>query len=476
MTDRLRELYLAGAVLGLIVLGLLAEAVSNPVTDPGRSLDSSRHVERAAFCPQAAAEAGSRTSVAVASATGAQVPVDFEEAAFGSLVSPPPPETVDLPEGSFLTRKPTDGAALNAIGYGGRVVAGVAGTYEEPVEGAGGARCSEHYANVWYFPAGSSALGYDERILLYNPFADEAVARVTFFTPAGEQGSASLDDVAVGSGSWQEINVNEFVKTQKLLSATVESVRGRVIAWRVLFAKPEDAPHGVGLSLGASEPSDTWYFPEGFIGPGSNQSFTVLNPTEREVTASLSLFTDKKVVQPPDDRIEDFQSITLAPETSQEVSLAGLESPAGGTLSHVSALVSAAEGAEIVVERTMSLSGGDLDGVATEMGLTQTGTRWMLAPAAARPATDALAVYNPGAAKATVNVTLLTADGPQSPDSLQGVEIKPHLRLQIPIGAITRKEGAAYAVLTSDRPVAAERLGSTSSDIADAAGRLVVTE
>jgi Family of unknown function (DUF5719) len=476
MSDIRRELYLVGGVLGLIALGLLTDAVSSPVQDPGRRPEVARHIERAAFCPQAVAEPGSEISVAVASATGGALPVDLEEATFGPTASPSPPSTVDLAERSFLTREPTDGAALNAVGYGGHVVAGVAATYEEPVEGAGAARCSERYSNIWYFPGGSSALGYDERILLYNPFADEAVARVTFFTPAGDRDSPSLDDVAVGSGSWEEISINEFAKTKDLLSATVEPIRGRVIAWRVLFAKPEEAPHGVGFTLGATETSDTWYFPEGFIGNGSNQSFTVLNPTEHEVTASLSLFTDKKVVQPPDDRIEDFQSITLEPRTSQEVSLAGLEAPDGASVSHVSALVSAAEGAEIVVERTMSLSSGDLDGVAMEMGIAQPGLRWMLPPAVAKPATDALAVYNPGGAQASVSVTLLTEDGPQSPKSLQGITLKPHLRAQIPIGAITREEGAAYAVLTSDRPVVAERLGSSDVDIADAAGRLVVDE
>ncbi|MDQ3985023.1 MAG: DUF5719 family protein [Actinomycetota bacterium] len=463
--ERMRELYLGAALVGVIALTVLVESASAPVTRPEVIQVTESYVERATFCPPTVDEDGANGSFAVASASGDATPIDFETARGPLEESPPPPGFEELDAGSFTARRSKEGAASNVVGYGEHVVAGAAATFESPAEGAASARCSESASDSWYFPAGSSELGFDERILLYNPSADEAVASVSFFTPSGDISRASLNDVAVPSGSWTEIEVNDFVNTQRLLSAKVEVERGRIIAWRALFAKPEGEQRGVSLSLGATEPSNTWYFPEGFVGSDAGETLTILNPGSEESTANVSLFSSKGNLRLP----QDLLQITLEPETSRNVSLSKVESPTGAELEHVSAVVTASEGAEIVVERTLSLAGVPYEGVAMEVGLTRRSTRWLLPPPIADSAANTLALYNPTGTTATVDISLLSEEGLQTRDSLSNLKIKPGRRRQTFIA----RDESLFVAVESDAPIVAERLSYSGADIADTMGQPV---
>ena len=463
--ERVRELYIGAVLVGVIALTALVESAADPVTRPDVIQVTDRYVERATFCPPTVDEEGAIGSIVVASATGDAAPVDFETARSALEESPPPPTSLELDAGAFAARRSKGGAASNLVGYGGHVVGGAAATLETPAEGAAASRCSESSAENWYFPAGSSELGFDERILLYNPFADEAVASVSFFTPSGDIARASLNDVAVASGSWTEIKVNDFVNTQKVLSARVQAERGRVVAWRALFAKPEGEQRGVSLSLGATETANTWYFAEGFVGSDANETLTILNPGTEESTATVSLFSSKGNLRVP----QDLLQITLEPGTSRNVSLSKVESPGGGELEHISAVVTASEGAEIVVERTLALSGLPFEGVAMEVGLTQRSTRWILPPPVTGSATNTVALYNPTGKTATVDISLLSKGGTRTRDSLSNLKIKPGRRLQ----TFVARDEPLFVVVNSDVPIVAERLSYSGVDIADAMGRAV---
>ena len=164
-----RELPVALGLGALALMGLAADWVSDPAPVHRSAPAGGGYVERAAFCPPGVADVGGTSQVAIASSTSGDIPLGVG----------PAPEPVALPEGSFLWRRTAGGRAVDAVGYGGHPVAGYAGVFRAPAPSAAAARCSESPSGSWYLPAGSSLLEFDERLLLYNPFPDEAVAEIS---------------------------------------------------------------------------------------------------------------------------------------------------------------------------------------------------------------------------------------------------------------------------------------------------------
>ena len=467
-----RELVLAVGLAAAALLGAGVEAVSGPVEQPQERPAPDPYVERAVFCPPAVDEDGAASQMTIASATGEAMPLDLEAPDPDPDASPPPPRATELGAGSIVIHRPEEGLPANAVGYGAHPVAGVAATYSTPAEGAAGTRCSERPSDFWYFPAGSSALGYDERLLLYNPFSDETSARVTFFTPSGESSPAGLDTVSVPSLGWEEIRLNEFAKTQNLLSVSVEARRGRVIAWRVVFGKPERGPRGVGMSLGATDASSTWYFPAGFLGEGVRQGFTLLNPNDEDAVVTVTLVSGDRSVQVPDNLLQ----ISVPARTSQRVSLDKVSFKDKSGLTHVSAVLASttedSDALPIVVERSLSMDVQGAEGLADEVGLTAPAERWLLPPPAQGSSAGALAIYNSSSKAAFVRVSLLTQDGAKRPKSLERLRLPSGGRLTVPLAAATGGE-PTVALVEADQVVVAERFAYSTpgSDITDAMGR-----
>lgn len=467
MSEKQRELKLVVAIAVLAVLGVGLDALSDPVEDAPPVATSDPHVERGTFCPPPGGQS-EKSQVSVTTVSGAEATIDFQDASVAADIDLPDPKTSQIKPGAFLLHT-SDDAALTTIGYGDRPVAGGIQAWSGPVEGAGAALCSARPSDTWYFPAGSSELRFDERLLLYNPYPDEAVARVTFFTPSGLIARTSLNDVAVPSGGWEEIAVNEFVNTQKVLSARVSSVRGRVIAWRALFQRPEGEPRGAGFTLGAPEASDMWFFPHGLLGGGASEKITIINPSDDEANVTIQVFSDKLNFDNPD----ELNQIRLEPQTSQEISLSSATPIFKGDVdaASLSATVMSNGAVPVVVERTLEIESGPFEGVATEVGATELARRWMLPPAAKTAGEDSLGLFNPGGNSATVDVELYTLEGSETPKTLTGLKVKSRGRLQKSLTEF-KDLGPFFAVVESDVPLAAERLvhSSASSDLADVMG------
>jgi hypothetical protein len=450
-----KELRLVGMVAAVALVGLLAQALGDPVeTPPPRSEQTGSFLERSVFCPPLP-DVDGPTVRAVSGATAAEdVSVSFE----------PSGEKQDIPAGrSTIAGSTAEG--LTAVGFGSPLVVGAIGSFTAPTEGSTGARCPSSTSNVWYFPVGTSDLGYDERLLLYNPFPDEAVARVVFADPAGERAKAALDDVAVPAGGTAEVHVNQFIGTQPFVAARVETVRGRFVAWRVIFHEPEKGPSGVSMTLGASRAADTWFFARGVIGSGSGQSFAVINPTDREAIVSVGLVTGKKVIAPP----QALTEIKIARRTAETIRLHDIPGPAERDLTGASAVVASTNGVDIVVERKVGAETGDLEGVATEVGAFAPARTWMIPPPVTGPVNDNISILNPTNKPANVEIVLRTREGPRTPKELSSLRIKPGLRIQVPIATVSSRS-ATIALVRSDQPVVAERSGRSAADTGDVLG------
>ena len=439
------------AGLAAVALDLTRDPVDAPASDV--AAPSGTFQTRAAFCPPPFSERFGSQTTAVTADPGGSASI---------RIRPQESENSELPEGRLLMQR-VEGPAIEAVGYGAVLHATALLAADKPTTGSGAARCPRVVSEQWYFPAGSSSLGYDERILVRNPFPDEAVVSVTFYTPTGKTTKANLAEVAVSAGESRFIRVNDFILRQPVLGASVEAQRGRIVAWRAVFAKPEDRPDGVYFELGATSSSLEWYFPEGEVDDGVEEVITLLNPNRRESIVTVSLATKSKPLQPP-----KLVEVRIPPGAIKTISLPQSLPSRDQGLGGVGTIVRSTNEVGVVAERTVWYA-SDRTGVASSIGARQPATQWIVPPAAVASVEDSLVLLNPSAERASVTIALFRQDGqpiePQDP-----IRVNAGGRVSFSLNELSGGQPVAVLV-TSDQPIVAERVASTGNgDVASVMG------
>lgn len=451
----------------VVVLGALAASAAavgagaERVRVSSGEREAAPFVERAVYCPPQVDGPRVRQDLGISAETRVPGTVQIEPALRGRT---------GLPGDGLIVRPVEAPAATNVVGYSAPVAASSVMTTTKPT-GIAAASCSPEASDLWFFAAGSSELSADQRLLLYNPFPDEAVVRVALFTPVGERSKANLADVAVPSGEWREVKINRFILREPVLSATVVAGRGRVVAWRAMLSTSDDRGRGFELSLGSTEASQTWYFPDGSIGDSAAEHLTVLNPTGQEAVVTVALSTSRKRIQPP-----ELVDVTVPPNTSKDLDLATIDTGIKADDFGAAATLSSTNGVPVIAERRIVYTGASA-GVAAEVGIRAAGMRWVMGPVAPRPDEDSVSVLNTGNRSATVSIELHLEGGEvTAPGKLAEVTLKAGLRKEFALERVTRGRPASV-VVTSDRPVVAERSSYSKArrDVSDVMGTAVAT-
>jgi hypothetical protein len=459
VSERLREWIVAAIVAIGIVGGVALDVFVPPPRASTRPSGDPRFLDRSEFCPPPLAATGYRQALILS-------PGD-RRAAVGLEPRRPRPTPVPANRISVVSSDGSTGEIV--VGYGAPAHAGAAlGSSDARRGGAGAAVCTDETSRQWFIPGGTSAIGYDQRILLHNPFPDEAVVRVSLLTPAGQAlNQAGLDDVAVPAGEYEEVTLNKFVTPRDHFGAVVSAIRGRVVAWTGLIGAARGAPHGFEFTVGAPRAALRWFFPHGVAPGDGEETIALLNPNKREVTVTLSLAGRRNAAQP-----RALIDLPVPPRASQTVSLTeaaprSLTGEDGG----VSVTVVSTNGLPLVAERRVATAGGD-EGLSSELGATEAAQLWFLPPPALDGRDDSVSVLNPGREDARASVRLLFADKPPlAPQAIQEVEIGAGLRWRIVLDRWLSGEPAGVLV-SSDVPVVAERSAYSRSagDIADVMG------
>jgi hypothetical protein len=446
VTDRRGEVTFAGILVALLLLGVALDVGSSEVPPArGGSLDASTFRARSIFCPGAVSGAAAALDLVIAAPTDDPLTVGIE---------PHEDAPADVSPFGGLLYDVGNGEPTDVVGYGGFATAHAMTTTERPGAGAGAAGCAGAAGETWYFAAGSASLDVDERVLLYNPFPDEAVVRIVLFTPKGEMSKASLADIPVPSRSFTVVELNEAVQVEegRTLALQVQAERGRVVAWRQMFVADEDRPTGMEFSLGAPKAAAAWHFPEGAVGGGAAERISILNPSEEEAVVAITLAVDRaKVLSPP-----DLMEVAVPPRSQTNVRVADYLKT-GDEPRAVSATVRSINEVPVVAEREVSYDSDAGVGVAAEVGATAESERWIAPPAATEAAEDALSILNPSTDEAQVTVRLLGMDGIEmATPGLADPEIGPGGRIRIPLARWT---GGApvLAFVESSVPVVVER-------------------
>jgi hypothetical protein len=330
---------------------------------------------------------------------------------------------------------------------GGEAVVELAGT------GASGdavTPCATAASPHWYFADGVTTKDATELLMLFNPFADDAVVDLVFGTEEGQVTPQALTGLSVRGEGMAVVNVGEFVQRREQVTAAVTARAGRMVVSRLQSFDGSAGRRGMSLALGSAAVGQQWYVPEGLVADGLTQRYHVFNPGTEEAAVEVDLALEQGDAEPIALTVPAQSRVTVAANDETRI-------PKG--VPHA-ATVRSLNGVGVVVERTIDAAPvARRSGSSITPGSQVAARRWALAAGAADGTYDEILVLqNPGPRTAVVSVRVLGEGGAGlvSPQALQGLEVPPGQRLGVRLGDSV--EGAATpAVVEADQPIVVER-------------------
>jgi cathepsin K len=296
-------------------------------------------------------------------------------------------------------------------------------------------------AEEWYLAEGATWPGYDEWILVMNPFNDAVTARVTFQTPAG---AVKGPDLSLAGNTRQSVHVNQYIQGADV-SATVTCTREGygVVAERSMYINAPDGKVDCHNSTGVTEPSSAWGLTEGATYSGYEEWVLVQNPTTVAAEATLYFLTPSKVVKGP----------TVGVSPGRRVSVKVNDYVQNDDVSTL--VFTANDDQSVVVERAQYVSSGQAKrGSHNSPGSIYTSKDWVLPEGCTAAGFDEwVLVMNPDTQKtAQVSLKFMTPQG-----EVQGpaASVPPASRRSFHVNLYTG--GDVSTMVSSDQYVIAER-------------------
>ncbi len=354
--------------------------------------------------------------------------------------------------------------ALTVETFGGRVVV------EEDIDGRAGVEsspCATQGSTQWFFAAGSTPRGVQQWLVLDNPFASDARVNIKLRTSDGVHEPQQLQELDVPRRSRVVVPVHTLVVREDRVSIEVDADLGRVVAEQTLVFTTDAGQPGIAMTLGAPAASDHWLFAGGNTVTGASGVVAIAN------VGSQNAQVDVQAIPAAGQPAIAPTQLMIAQDDVVWVQLGGCA--AGSSCVAIApnqafALdVHSEQGVDIVAqtltrftERTVEL------GATSVIGTPDPASTWLFARSIVdTERTTTLALFNPLAQSATVNVSLVHDGRVDAPAALQHVTVPPGARVTLVVIAPSRRlpTDDAAIVVSSTSPVVAERsiLGATDA-------------
>lgn len=447
-------------IIALLVAGLVTDhllgssevAQAAPVLPAAPSLAPAGALSSAWFCPalQATTTSAARGRVIVANSGASDLHVT---ASFTPSAGPPPSPTTRVIAAYARTTFRLEEVAPAPFTATTVTVDGIGGAVEQEVQGPLGesiAPCTRSSSDRWYFAAGRTDTDATLLLSLYNPFPADAIADLRFATDLGPTSPDAFQGIVVPGRGLAVVNVGERVRIRSAVATTVTVRSGRLVVDK-LQIQSGDQPRGLSLTLGATAPGTTWYYPDGVTAKGRTEHFELYNPGSKEAQVDVTAILDKGSADP-------FQ-LTLEP--GDRLSLQVDKEPRIPPDDGQAWVVSSTNGVPVVSERVMEAGTGSFrTGVADSMGSPVASERWEFpAGSSADNADEYLVVFNPGDHPARVEVTVSGLGQAVPLPGAHPLVIPPSSRRAVHINDVLAK-GIVVIDVLSDVAVVAERAQS----------------
>jgi hypothetical protein len=328
------------------------------------------------------------------------------------------------------------------------------------------APCATRPSSVWHFAAGTTVRGVEQWVVLLNPFGDDAVVDVSFFTDGGAENPGELQSLTVPRRSRIAIQVDQKVLRQRSVATTIHARVGRIVAQQTLLFGPDSGRSGETRSLGAVAAANEWVFPSGRTAAGEVRTIAISNPGDLDAEVDVS-------VAPASDVVIEPATVRVPRHTVANVQIGGCGNvqppaclPVPPNVAY-SAAVRATLQVPVVAEDLTTYTSGRFTGAVAGLGSRAPSRAWVFArsrlPAELDAGLDLLTTAG-SAAKASVSFQV---NGKElKPPDLQGLVLRPGVRRSIPLAGRADLRGVdASIVVQADRPIVAERTVVRSDEL-----------
>jgi hypothetical protein len=326
--------------------------------------------------------------------------------------------------------------------------------------------CATQPSSVWHFANGTTVRGVQQWVVLFNPFGDDAVVDMSFYTEDGLEQPGDLQALTVPRRSRIAVAVDQYVRRQRAVATTIEARAGRIVAQQSLLFTPDSNRSGETRSLGAVAGADEWVFPSGRVASGATRTLAISNPGELDAEADVAVASsDDVVIEPVTVRI---------PRRSVATVLLGacgrLQPPAciqiPPNLTYY-AVVRATLDEPIVAEDLSTYTAGRFTGATASVGSRAPAKEWVFVRSRVSGELDAgLDILTTANSVAHASVAFVLKGKELRPADLQDIELRPGARQSIPLASRPELHGVdAAVVVRADRPIVAERTIVRADDL-----------
>lgn len=360
-------------------------------------------------------------------------------------------------------------AALVEFDTGGVVV-------EHQVTGPDGldrAPCAARSSRTWHLAGGTTRPGAREIIVLFNPFAANAVVDLSFVTDEGIRTPQVFEGVVLPARAVVPLDVTDVVTLFDSVSTSVTARTGRFVAERIQFVRTEVSAVdvvplvGVDVELGAPRAADEWVFGSPGVA-GQSTAIVVYNPGGSEAEVDVDVRLDR----PEESGIVEPFELTVPAGQRVTVLLSGDGVPVGGsgvvdgrgrvpdgvgfwvgvqTFNEVPVVVE-----QVIVRSDEAADPAVPDGIGWTSGSSLLAARWVTSVVGNENLAEQLVVVNP-APEGIARVSLSVIRDGAVVGTPTEVEVPARQRLVVDVGELAGAF-ASVLVVESTEPVAVERV------------------
>lgn len=315
----------------------------------------------------------------------------------------------------------------------------------EPLAGLRAADAEAAGPNRWYLAEGYTGRGFQEYVSVGNAGSTEASVTVTFLF----NGARPIDlSYTVPAGSRHTVDVNRVVGPGREVSVVVSSVSPDIAVERAVYFEYGGRPPGSHIAQAAAASSRTWYFAEGYTGPGFDEYVTVLNPGTAPAALTFEIQASCG--------FEVRSGLSVGSNSRRTFRVNDLAGPD----KHLSVKLNSDQ--PVVAERPMYFEYLGVDGQRWAgghcvMGATSLEKQYLFAEGTTRPGFDQwLTIQNPN--EVPINVTATYQFGPwQGAPATRSYRVDGRRRFTVFVPAEVGPGKDVSARLTSSTPFLAER-------------------
>lgn len=290
----------------------------------------------------------------------------------------------------------------------------------------------------WYFAEGKTDENFDTYVLLANPGDDAVNAWVFFFL----EGGAMVDYVFwVGPHSRFTMPVDAFPVVGAASFSMQVHADGPIVAERAMYFN-KGYIKGGHSTIGAAQPSQSWFFAEGCTQRFFESYILVGNPGDEDAFVNVDFYLNHGSIRY--EYLVAAHSRATIPISSQ------------GSLSNEEMAFSVYSNQPVVAERSVYYNLDSHRGGHVTVGSPVSSDRWYFAEGHTEGTFETyILMSNPGFTSANVEVVFQRDDGATF---AQGYVIPAQRRATVAVDALSGLERASFStVVKSDVPIMAER-------------------